>query len=978
MLTGSRVFAALLVALGTGCAARHAMQAAPGRAAVAPAQQRTSAVYRFVSSGARNSLTEQALGAGRVGIITGGGLSREVVGPDGSVERAPDLASTPLLGGVPIPARLGAGYLFWSARALYRAHSFVGPLEAVAPLPTNVIGVEFGPDFVLVFAPESRPRAFSLGPPGELPLSPRGVIDVASADDGCSVALDATGRALASTDGGKSWKDVTRALAAPTQALREDAQGAAFVLSKDAAVGLQKDGQLTPRPVADAASAAPGPQASDWLRRAVVAGLPVSGAQALVADDAHGTALVDLESGSVSSSIAAAPAGSCVPISLAEEGLVMCVAYGAKTTTTIVSHARGADPQVEKTFAGAVQVLPGHALSVVASCSGAATEGVACIRRSPGVWVEVSVGAELLKAWKPVSWLPRDDGTVAVIASERGAQGRMPTAALIEPTSGSVTPWDASIDQVMPDRAAGSLGSSFRLFTDGTLRGFTATGVISVDAKGHVSRSPRTFASISSAGARALARDGADRLWQTSDYGAHWVEIAPPPFDSMPIDLAPRLFGDSSGRTGGIHCSLVGCALDHLSGTGSWLRMGWSEDPPRASATDGSDGKLVITPLPLPSPLPSPALPTLRCRTRSAGPLRARPTPTPRRGQADAEIRYRDAFSLPERYVGYGLRAVVQHKALDVRAGTRDQPVESHVSIGVQFVEPLDPAARTRQITASLRSGSETALDAQDGTARPVLSPEPGHAGGLLLVKEGLSFFLTNAGKAQPLPSGCTPASGYVDARGKLFVACAEWSGATRIEDALDGRSLLSLPPAAHFRREPRVGMSAFPPGSPVFVNPDSIAVGQDGSLRILRLAPGAEPPTTDDPAWLLSDDAAPVDLAPWSSLELATTPACLHGDGYRALIQTARPWVRVDDSTGVGRAAGMTALVRWSTERVCLEAIEVGFGELGQTKLERPVQVMAVARFVGKGVGSGLLGAESTSTVREPATCELDAPPKQ
>ncbi len=747
--------------------------------------------------------------------------------------------------------------------------------------------------------------------------------------------------------------------------------------SKDAAIALQIDGQLTARSVV-AAGAAPGQQALDWLRRAVVAGLPVSGTRALIADDAHGTALVDLESGSVSSSQPVGPAGStCVPVSLAEDGLVACFAYGAKATTTIVSHARGEAPQVEKVFAGAVRVLHGQALSVLAGCSGTATEGVACLRRSPGVWAEVSVSAELLEAWQPMAWVPRDDGTLAVIASERGVRGRMPTAALIDPTSGSVTPWDAPIDQVMPG-PTGGFGSSFELFSNGTLRGFTAKGVISVDAKGHVSRSPRTFASLSSAGARALARDDAERLWQTSNYGANWVEVAPPPFDSMPSSGAARLLGDSPGRTGGIHCSLVGCALDHVSGTGSWVRVGWPEDPPQAAPRAGAtDAKLAITPLPVPSPLPSTALPELRCLARRPGPLSARPKPTPARrsGQVNAELQYRDAFSLPESYVGYGSRAVLQRKVADVLSDIRhDQPARSR-TFDVQFVEPLDPDARPRQSTVSLPSVSPTAPDAEDGAARPAFSAEPGHAGGLLLVKEGLSFFLNNQGKAQPLPSGCTPESGYVDARGKLFVACADWGGATRILDALDARSLLRLPVAAHFRREPRVGMSAFPPGSPVFVNPDSIAVGQDGKLRLLRLAPGVEPPTIDDPAWVLSDDAAPVALAPWSSLELATSPACLHDDGYRALIQTPRAWVRVN-GTGVGRPAGMTALVRWSTERVCLEAIEVGFGELRPAEPVRPVQVMAVTRFVGAGVGSSLLGAESTSTVHEPATCALALDP--
>src|SRR5450631_1031894 len=95
------------------------------------------------------------------------------------------------------------------------------------------------------------------------------------------------------------------------------------------------------------------------------------------------------------------------------------------------------------------------------------------------------------------------------------------------------------------------------------------------------------------------------------------------------------------------------------------------------------------------------------------------------------------------------------------------------------------------------------------------------------------------------------------------------------------------------------------------------------------RLPPGDEPPTTDNPAWLLSDDAAPVELAPWSSLEVATSPACADKSGYRAIVQTGKSWLSVDGASGFRPQTGMTALVRWSTERVCLEAVEVGFSEL-------------------------------------------------
>jgi hypothetical protein len=121
-------------------------------------------VYRYVSLGVSSPLDQQALDGGRIGVITDGRPGREIVNLDGSLELATAGASDRLMGGVPIPARLGGGFLFWDD-TLYRARSFVGPLEAVAALPTNAVGIEFGPDYVLVLSPDLPPRAFGLDPP---------------------------------------------------------------------------------------------------------------------------------------------------------------------------------------------------------------------------------------------------------------------------------------------------------------------------------------------------------------------------------------------------------------------------------------------------------------------------------------------------------------------------------------------------------------------------------------------------------------------------------------------------------------------------------------------------------------------------------------------------------------------------------------------------------------------------------------------
>jgi hypothetical protein len=123
-----------------------------------------------------------------------------------------------------------------------------------------------------------------------------------------------------------------------------------------------------------------------------------------------------------------------------------------------------------------------------------------------------------------------------------------------------------------------------------------------------------------------------------------------------------------------------------------------------------------------------------------------------------------------------------------------------------------------------------------------------------------------------------------------------------------------------------------------------------------------------DLPAWLLTADAPPVELAPWASLELATSPACAKGDGYRTLIQTLPPWIEVEGPRASSSTLGMSAIVRWSAERVCLEAVEIGLAPAAS------IQVKLVAWFTGAAARSTFVSASTTESVYEHATCELVA----
>jgi hypothetical protein len=280
--------------------------------------------------------------------------------------------------------------------------------------------------------------------------------------------------------------------------------------------------------------------------------------------------------------------------------------------------------------------------------------------------------------------------------------------------------------------------------------------------------------------------------------------------------------------------------------------------------------------------------------------------------------------------------------------------------------------------------GLSAPWDAPGARARPVLAAgKPGEAAGVLVATRGGPLWIAPSGAVRRTARCRGPLQTYggvVDTAGKLWIACGDYSRALDVIDGDTGQARVALPAVLPWVWQPAVDSPLYSGGRATELpNPDAIAIDSAGKLAVLRL-PSEEPATVDDPAWLLSPDAAPVELAPWSTLEPATSPACTarnDDDAVRALIQTAVAWVTVDGSLGFRQPPGMTALVRWGRRRVCLEAIEVGYRQIEQPDAPRyGVQVMAVARFVGAGSGAGLVGLTRSETYRVPATCRLETIP--
>jgi hypothetical protein len=164
-------------------------------------------------------------------------------------------------------------------------------------------------------------------------------------------------------------------------------------------------------------------------------------------------------------------------------------------------------------------------------------------------------------------------------------------------------------------------------------------------------------------------------------------------------------------------------------------------------------------------------------------------------------------------------------------------------------------------------------------------------------------------------------------------------------------------------------------PADLVSPTPDTLAVGPQGQLAILR-TPGSDPPSADDPALLfVLGAAAPIALAPWSTLTAADDPACkADANGWRAIVRTSTPWLRLRGAPNVpesDRAGAMFARVKWSAQRLCLESVELP--ESQRTMMPRGdlMETEIIARFVGAPVASRvamIAGAE----LHQPLTCTL------
>jgi hypothetical protein len=951
-------------------------------------------------------------GAGQLGIVV---EKRRIVVGHGEPRVASDLASEAILGAERIPSRFGGGFLFWTASTLYRSEQFDASLVPIARVPDVINFVAFAPDALVVRTRNGERWGFSL-PKGErAPLLPVGVADVEGLDDGRALGFNDQGAVFASIDRGAHWIDVTVQVKSPPARVSRigddlwltDTNGGAYRLEPDGRLAWFDKAPSEDLPVVR--SKDPRWRGTEAPLRAVFQGGAAIDDSTAIVIDSGDVYRVDVHTGEIRSVVTGRlpPEATCQAVPGGGDVVFACVS-STNGSAFVVSHTLSSEPPlIEQTLApgGAFFASDDGGLVYTGPCNGVppqqgSTQSV-CVRVPGGRWEERDLsgltadgGANDVVVTR---WVPRADGHVVALVAE-------PSVGIYDPVSLSFQPIAEEAKEAFGRpfplglfrngrlrlrRAASSgtgvVDSSWSFVGGGVLRGWQRHGeAIEISEDGKVTRSPYSFETVF-AGPLGLGLSKDGRLYQSTDHGASWTEVAAPPSGIESVDL--------------VSCTSAGCDL------GAFYRVGWGARPPRIETPQS----------------PAPPAPELR-RVRGLE-LSCRP-----HGPVSSKALSRTDFS-PEdlglgvarlpvttdendwAYVRNPVPRTIASPVHDVSsldddgspalramftgfATTRDAgdvivvtgPNKSAKSLrrGFSYVAPFDPSGRVVRATIAMsdviaagrRAGMTTdEVLAEDmtelGNVVPLVSPDPTQPSDVAVHNAEYGLITIVRGERvrvaiRSYRNGASIVSGVVLGADEFAFLEVESSGAGKVFK-LAGGAMSEL-------------FDVLPPASETYypANPDALAVGPKGELAILRTPSGSDPASWLDPAYIVVQAAAPAPLAPWSTLKLADDPACkADKDGWRATLQTIAPWIRVANPELRVEDAPMIARVRWSPKRVCLEGFEVKL-PTATIQLSGPSGTHEPATFstwlVGKGSAFARVGVAEGVEWRQPLECSIVA----
>lgn len=923
-----------------------------------------------------------ALGsAGSFGLVID--KSRVVIGR-GEPRVAVDATDEAIIGARKLPSRFGGGYLFWTERSLYRAEQFDAPLKPVARVPDSIArgndfqSVSFASKFVLVRTNNGERWAIGM-PNGERKaIEPLNVADVEALDDGRALAFNDQGAAFASTDGGDHWADITAQIRSSPSHVNVIDNELWLIESAGGALRLELDGHLSAfdKPPADKT---PEIRARDpkWrgqdapLRAAFQSGAAVDDANAVVIEDGD-LVRVDVRTGEITSVVTGKlpPDAHCQAVPISGDVLFACVSRGSSgggAGAFVVSHTLVGDaPVIEQSFGQNAQFYASDdgGLAFAGPCGGNAPaapynpgaayaappsnqDNTVCVRQPGGAWQEQDTSALQSDGGagdvRVLRWVPRGDGRAVAFIYEQ-APG------IYDPHTGNITALaDDAREIVMQGYTGGGYGGSARyrkhvyyrgdapvidaswsFAPNGALRGWQRHGgIVEITDDGRLNKSPYAF-DVLATGQYALGRTKEGRLYQSSDHGSTWVEVAGPPSGAGAIEMRS--------------CTTAGCDL------GAFYRVGWQVRSPRID----------------PTPTTAPAAAEVRrarglelsCRPLGAAPLTKI---LPRTGVSPDDLGL-GASRLPvageSGTYGY-LRTPLPRTIVNplhetgggdggdgatlraMLSGFQTTPGSDVIEVmgpnknaaslrrSVSYVAAFDPAATVRRATIAMSEVIAVGRGA-GMTNDEILSDDMTETGNILIVTptdgnapsdlafanpRGLVALIkgerTKLAMRNYTNNEATLISGVSLGGDEAAFLEVETSGVGHVfKLAAGGTSDL-------FDISPTVNDAAYYPA-----NPDSVAVGPKNEIGVIRTASGSDPSSTWDPAIVIVPAMPPIALAPWSKLEFADAPACKE-PGWRATIQIIAPWVRVTTPELRVEEAPMIARVKWNEKRVCLEGFE-------------------------------------------------------
>jgi hypothetical protein len=858
---------------------------------------------------------------------------RRIVERGGQLELADTVAVDALTEGRELPAALGGGFLFWNGPAVYRSRTFTGRLEPQAMLPFSVGRASFGPDFVLLRGLEGDLHPLDIPGAKARRAVPVGLMDIAAAADGRVVMALELGRYVVSTDGNVTQREVQAELGQPVHSLSSEPLG--FVLQSGTLIELSPRGELLDRGAPRRGKPVlPWPRGESALEQAVAFGV-LRGTRALVAQSAS-VVEVDLESGKVLKTGPQLLPGDPA-CQLFEQGSELLMKCSTRDALSVLGQVHTDRPVLEQTFDAQTQLISGFEhLLVNRDCAGAERPYTVCVRKSGGVWHTVSAPAP-----KPVAPAPtpqRPDPAVRD-AIQLGYGFKANGNAISFVRRGDVSGYrDLVTEQfvALKDEVAtgGNAELACRVEENGSVSCLGNTGPQRFGPDGTSRASLLDFTWVESSGERALGLDYRGALFQSDDWGRTWSQVAAPP------QLPPPGVDQSA------QCSAVGCRF------GGWLRVGWEHVQPAAQRAP----EVVALPSLVESPRPG-----LVCTALAEPNLLVRRPPAEQgrvRGFG-TESAPSDHFIMPIEMTAPPQFALGELASRGMMSGQRpadssDGSVPagwvSNSRLRFLFVDYFDTRATKRSanlnVAAWLRAvrlagGGAPHLVFEDQLGLqpvPVLSVEPGKTSGMTVSLEYQSAVWFSNGRAWPMA---------IDGQDNARVVTSSLSEKSGALVALLGDG--SVVRYANGAVQRLFRLPAESDALSVHAAADALAVTPEGEYSVLRFTGSSEAPDVEHP--LLAYRAGkPLEvLAPFSSVLPASDAACRAPAGHRAIVLASRPWLKVAHYSADenDKNWGFSALVRWSTERVCVEALEVAAAPFAVG--HESVQTRIVATFGAK-----------------------------